>query len=237
MDAVASPKIEGEKYDGEKRSREDLGPIGTRKSPSSTPVWEPLQPASIKRPTPLHSQSTKPSNFFYEYSHPNPSFSTPFVDYGARNAQHYNRTSPSMPLSGVSTAAQHQSWDSGAMLLSLLQRDNSDNIQLNGWGSNQLWAPMDYSAPPNNTGWPQTSIRPPPGLTRLREPIPEENDSRQQNLPQFDPFRSLGSIWTPETWNSASAAAASSNTQTNTTASSDGNSSLNIKNNNNVQQQ
>lgn len=224
--SMSPDRLEGddEKYFDDnndiKRKSMDLGPIGTRKSPSSTPIWEPMVPAVLKKPTPL-SSSCLNSNSFNSFN--NVTNSQPFSNFGfdlMGNAQFFS-SSNALCNSGINqhhiTQKQHtqqtnqqynqqqqqqQAWDN--TLLPFYQGDTE--TLLNSWGANKLWAPVDYNSPPSNTGWPTSTIRPPPGLTLkdrnrdIDQQLKQQQEQQRNNIPQFDPFNSFQSFWSQESW-------------------------------------
>lgn len=176
------------------------GPIGTRKSPSSTPVWEPMPSIQKPIPTPVISN---PNSFF---SGSFPRYSSSDVDEAVSNGGEMDL------MAGTSGLLDNvygikRSWDS-ALLLSLLQQQQQkqqgvSKLQSMYTNQNNLWG-VNLTQPEKT--WSSTPIRPPPGLKPLHEKNATDNayseqQRQQQNvLPQFDPFSSLSSIWSTDAW-------------------------------------
>ncbi|KAI8127195.1 Transmembrane protein 131 like protein [Lucilia cuprina] len=174
----------------------DLGPIGSRKSPSSTPVWEPIQSAiTMQLPRPLNTTS-------------------PVTSSSSSSSMYYPMTSNFGYNDLASSTMQQHQQDINAQLLVLqrqileqqhLQQQQqqylNSNALNNNWSnlSSPLWSPIlgntssatnntnsssIFSQPPTqNTTWslsPNSSspasglVRPPPGL--------EQNFSLNNNL-------------------------------------------------------
>lgn len=179
----------------------NLGPIGTRKSPSSTPVWEPMP--SIQKPIPT-SVNSNPNSFF---SGSFPRYSSSVMDETMDNG------GDSDLMAGASGLLDNvygtkRSWDS-TLLLSLLhqqQRQGVSKLQTLYTNQNNMWG---VNIPQPEKTWSNGPVRPPPGLKPLHEKNINATDhsstyneqQRQQNvLPPFDPFSSLSSIWSTDAW-------------------------------------
>ncbi|XP_065370266.1 transmembrane protein 131 homolog [Calliphora vicina] len=186
-----------------KNPASDLGPIGSRKSPSSTPVWEPIQSAiTMQLPRPLNTTSTATSST---------ASSSASCYYPMTSTFGYNDLSP--PTLTSPTMHQHQQ-DIHAQLL-VLQRQILEQQQLqqqqqqflnsnalnNNWSnlSSPLWSPIlgngstanvnntssifsqpqtqnsTWSLTPNSSSPSSGLVRPPPGL--------EQNFPINSNLP------------------------------------------------------
>ncbi|XP_037044012.1 transmembrane protein 131 homolog [Bradysia coprophila] len=174
----------------------NLGPIGTRKSPSSSPHWESLP--SIQKPIPT------------VISNPNSFFSGSFPHYSATPTEEVvsNGNSDLDVMAGAAGLMDNvyglkRSWDS-TLLLSLLQQQQKQTMYTN---HNNLWG-VNLTQPEKT--WSTAPIRPPPGLKPLHEKNTlgnqysehqhQQQQQQQQQLPQFDPFSSLSSIWSTDAW-------------------------------------
>lgn len=170
-----------------KNNAADLGPIGSRKSPSSTPVWEPIQQSAIQMqlPRPLNTTSTATS------SSSTSSSSAASCYYPMNSTFGYN------DLSSLSTTnSLHQHAQLLALQRQLLEQQhlqqqqqqflNSNALNNNNWSniSSPLWSPIlgngtttsssifpqtqtqnsTWSLTPNSSSPSSGLVRPPPGL-------------------------------------------------------------------------
>lgn len=199
---IASNSVDSNSNDtngtGIKKTFIDLGPIGSKKSPMSTPIWEPLN-HSIEKPlaTPNGNSNSYFSGAFPYFSSASPNASIYSNDLNTNKTANVELGGASGLLDnvygngiGISSAVANQAhnkprvWDS-ALLLSVLQQqqhqDDSDlgNLSAIYSNTNSLWdtATLQNSSvvgPPSTSQaqqiWFQQSapVRPPPGLELLR---------------------------------------------------------------------
>ncbi|KAJ6641566.1 Transmembrane protein, partial [Pseudolycoriella hygida] len=171
-----------------------LGPIGTRKSPASTPTWEPMQ--SIQKP--IATAAMNNSNSFFSNSFPQYSPSIVEIGGSAINDEEL-MAGASGPLDNVRDITN--SWNCAVPydLVETVETQqkqfsytNSNNfLGLNSVQIERTWSSFRPSRPP-----------PPPGLSN-RMLMPFDNVSnaeyQMQNVPQYDPFGSI-LIWSKEPW-------------------------------------
>jgi hypothetical protein len=191
------------------------GPIGTKKSPSSTPSWEPLAAGMnhymhLAKPSPFNSNSSY-------FSQP------PSQGYGMQqsklmNLMSYNDTNAQQQQQQLQNQLmedqyryqmmkmnerQPVEWMNGAASGGERQQAEWTNAQ----SSNNYWSPAyrreSPTSPPPSSNWssPSPPLAVPPGFEQqYQQPTIAQQNHQAVAAPQmapYDPFKSLSAIWEP----------------------------------------
>lgn len=169
----------------DKRNSADLGPIGQPRRSSNT-NWE-MGAKNVPKPTPTMSNmySNLPRSRFLDSLQTNQS---------AERLALMGQDSSSSYLEELWAIYNHQQ-QFQQQQLQQQQQQQQQELNMANWQTNSMWTPMGYTsyqqqqqAPP---GWP---IRPPPGLLQ-QNPISQPEQNQPQEMPTYDPFKSLSYLW------------------------------------------
>lgn len=191
-----------------------FGPIGSKKSPTSTPSWESL-PAGM--------------NHLSHLAKPSPYANPPYFPQVAQQMYGIREQSRLMNLMSYNdkSANQHQQQQTNQLMeehyryhmMQIQERKQTEWANSNAASnSSNMWSPAyrreSPTQPPSNWSSQTPPLAVPPGFEQqFQQPtiaqVNHQNVVTPQVIPSYDPFKSLSAIWEPnrndndrnDTWN------------------------------------
>lgn len=190
-----------------------FGPIGSKKSPTSTPSWESLPGMNhlshLAKPSPYTNPAIFPQTAQPMYGIREQSRLMNLMSYNDKNANLHQQQQTNQLME------EHYRYQ----MMQIQERKQSDWSNANAASnSSNLWSPVyrhgSPTQPPSNWSSPSPPLAVPPGFEQqFQQPAVaqanHQNVVAPQVIPSYDPFKSLSAIWEPnrndndrnDTWN------------------------------------